>query len=615
MPDGRDQSHGFSYRTALPWTHIFRCFQVALDPRKLFVAAVGILVMSFCWWVLSHMFWYKAPDRSDQEFSNSTIQPDFDGKINPATGKTYTSEELPEALKQEGDRRHKVAYEQWQVLDSLAGEGGRFRTLPWYEYRGPNPFLLFTEVLGGTAADRENTIRGFATGSMPVLVEPLVKLLLPVAKIVSPGVSPLTRLYLFLILLTNVAVWAFCGGIITRIAAVQLANKGPITLKQAVRFVCSRYLSYLGAPMVPLAIIGAVVLALFLYGAVALIPFLGDIVLLGVGLPLVIFGGVIMTVFLIGLVGYPMMYPTLSAEGDQSDTFDALSRSVNYVYQAPWNYLWNWLVAVVYGALVTLFVLFFASVAVYVGKWAVGLTASLFWSERKPEYLFIYAPESFGWKELLTKESPYAVQGEWKMLDQNGRETQNSSQAVRHVRVYRPASQQQYDQHKADFWWYNNWGAALVSFWLTLAFLMMLGFSYSFFWSAATMIYFLMRQKVDEAELDEVFEDEEPEVPLAPPKLAESTPATSATSLPVISPPPPVSEPAYGGRGPDASRPAAPPSVLPPLSPPPPPPPRPPATIPFSPPPVAVSPPPPPPPPPPPEPEPPKKPDDDVPLG
>jgi hypothetical protein len=107
-------------------------------------------------------------------------------------------------------------------------------------------------------------------------------------------------------------------------------------------------------------------------------------------------------------------------------------------------------------------------------------------------------------------------------------------------------------------------------------FLLMLGFSYSFFWSAATMIYFLMRKKVDESELDEVFiEDDEPSVPPAPPKIAEGTgtPPASPTSLPVISLPP---------------MPPAPPVItVPPALPPIPlaesPPVPPPATIPFSP--------------------------------
>jgi hypothetical protein len=541
MADGRDQSGGFSYRTALPWTNIFRCFQVALDPRKLFIAALGILAMSFLWWLLSNVFYSKAPTPNDPEYSNSAIQREYEGKKKP-DGSNYT----PEDFSRIGAERFKKDYEQWQVLDQLAGPGGRLRTLPWYEYRGPNPFLFFTDALGGSAADREKALRGFATGSVPVLIEPLVKLLLPVAKIVSPGVSPWTRLYLFLILLTNVMVWAFCGGVITRLAAIQLANKGPVTLVQAVRFVTRRYLSYLGAPLVPLGIIALVVVGLICYGLIALIPFVGDILLLGIGLPAIIIGGAIMTVFLVGLVGYPMMYTTLSVEGDQSDTFDALSRSVNYVYQAPWNYLWNWLVAVLYGAAVTLFVLFFASVTVYVGKWAVGLPASLIWKDRKPEYLFVYAPESFGWKELMTKDSAYEVRGRWVMLDQNGQPTADPTRGVRQVYQYEPVSPEAYAAARNDFWWYNTWGAGIVCFWLTLAFLMMLGFSYSFFWSAATMIYLLMRKKVDEAELDEVFEDEEPEVPLAPPKIATGPgPAApiSPTSLPVLAPPP-VSPPA-----------------------------------------------------------------------
>ena len=582
MADGRDHTAGFSYRTALPWTNIFRCFQIALDPRKLLVAALGILVMSFSWWLLSNVFYYKAPARSDADYGNTAIQKEFEGK-KKANDANYTQEDF----EQIGNERYKKDFEQWQVLDALAGPGGRLRTLPWYEYRGPNPFLFFTDSLGGSAADRETAVRSFFGGSVPVLVEPLVKLLLPVAKIVSPGVSPLTRLYLFLILLSNVAVWAFCGGIITRLAAVQLANKGPITLKQAVQFVAQRYLSYLGAPLVPLGIIGLVVAGLIAYGLVALIPLVGDIVLLGIGLPAVILGGVIMTVFLVGLVGYPMMYCTLSVEGDQSDTFDALSRSVNYVYQAPWHYLWNWFVAIIYGAAVTLFVLFFASVAVYVGKWAVGLTASAVWSERKPEYLFIYAPESFGWKELLTKDSPYEVGGRWVSLDRNGQETGDPAKRVREVYRYEPVNRPAYDANKAEFWWYNSWGAGIVCFWLTLAFLMMLGFSYSFFWSAATMIYFLMRKKVDEAELDEVFEDDEPEPPLAAPKLSpapappapadatvplgssllnKSTPAPA--SAPVPPPPPPVTLP-FNPPAPPPVVVSPPPAVV---SPPPPPP-------------------------------------------
>jgi len=221
---------------------------------------------------------------------------------------------------------------------------------------------------------------------------------------------------------------------------------------------------------------------------------------------------------------------------------------------------------------VMFFVLFFTSLTVYVGKWAVGLTASAVWSDRKPDYLFIYAPESFGWRELLTRDSPYAVEQRTILIDRDGKETHMPGPGVRPVARYQPVNAPAYQQARSEFWAYNNWGAALVSMWLTLLFLLMLGFSYSFFWCAATMIYFLMRKRVDEAELDEVFlEDEEPEPPLASPKIAEGT-AAGGTALPVIQPPAPPAPPVL---------PPPPPMMS---SPPPPPPPAA-DTIPFSPPP------------------------------
>ena len=131
------------------------------------------------------------------------------------------------------------------------------------------------------------SIRSYLATVAPVLMEPLVKLLLPVAKLVSPGVSPLTRFYLFLDPAGNVAVWAFCGGIITRIAAVQLANKGPITLQAGGPVRRATATSATSArPLVPLVIIarrassGCSSTALL-----GLIPFVGDSVLLGLGLP------------------------------------------------------------------------------------------------------------------------------------------------------------------------------------------------------------------------------------------------------------------------------------------------------------------------------------------
>jgi hypothetical protein len=52
-----------------------------------------------------------------------------------------------------------------------------------------------------------------------------------------------------------------------------------------------------------------------------------------------------------------------------------------------------------------------------------------------------------------------------------------------------------------------------------------IGFAYSYFFSQGTMIYLLLRRKVDETEMDEVYlEEEEPDEALLPPSAPASAP-------------------------------------------------------------------------------------------
>jgi len=523
MADGRDEAPAFSFRKAFLWTEIFRCFQVALDPRKLAVAAAGILVMSFGWYVLSAIFWSAEPIKTAPEYSDDAVlRREFPKKPDDTE---YTAEER----RQKGLEKFEHDHAQWRVLDELAGPGGRLRTMPWYEYRGPNPYLFTTELAGSPSATWWGRIESYFLSEAPVLAEPLVKFLLPVVKIIDPNASPLTRLYLLLVMLWSVATWAFFGGVITRIAVIQLSGKDRISLRQAVQYVAARYLSYLISPLVPLGIIAVITVGLMVYGFIALIPILGDLLLYGLGMPLVILGGVVMTILLIGLVGYPMMYTTLSAEG--SDTFDALSRSYNYVFQAPWHYIWYSLVAVVYGAAVTFFVIFVSSMMVYLGKWAITQTPLNEYTNQRPDYLFVYAPESFGWRELLLRGSPL------ELREQPHRRSVDRGPNLITIEYAHPDEAAKYRQ---SYQWWNRVGAGMVTFWLVILFLLMLGFSYSFFWSAMTMIYLLMRRKVDEVEMDEVYlEDEAAEAPITPPTDPTAPPTgPGVASLPMVPPPP-----------------------------------------------------------------------------
>jgi hypothetical protein len=542
MPDGRDPlPPAYADRRPTPWAEIFRCFQVALDPRKLAVAAAGILVMSVGWHVLSRAFYYDKPvDQNDKYQADAKY---YLGDKKP-NGENVTPKEYAD----KAVLLYARDVAQWKVLNEMAGPNGRLRALPWNEYRGQNPYLLVSDLFSGNPAERSAAFGNFWTATVPVLFEPLVKLFLPVVKFIDADASFQTRVYLLLCLVWSLAVWAFFGGIITRIAAVQLTGKDRVTLSEAARYVVARYPSYVLSPLVPLGIVLVIVVGLMAYGFVAMIPVVGDQLLYGLGLPLVLVGGLVMAILLVGLVGYPLMYATVSTEG--SDTFDALSRSYNYVFQAPWHYLWYSFVAVLYGAAVTLFVVFLASLTVYLSKWAVAQAPLNQYFDRQPDYLFVHAPESFGWRELFLKGSPAEIVA----TPVKDRETE------RPYYVYEPANPEAAATYRKSLNGVEAVGAWMVAVWLSLAFLLMLGFSYSYFWSAATAIYLLMRKKVDETDLDEIYIEEElPEAPVAPPPA----PAGAATPLPTV--PPPATVPFPAAVPPVSPPPVAPPPVSPPV--------------------------------------------------
>src|SRR4051812_4096396 len=76
------------------WTEIFRCFQVALDPRKLAVAAAGILAMSLGWYLLSVVFWRDRPNKDFAEYVAVVAQ--------EPESRTRT----PEEIRAEANRRY-----------------------------------------------------------------------------------------------------------------------------------------------------------------------------------------------------------------------------------------------------------------------------------------------------------------------------------------------------------------------------------------------------------------------------------------------------------------------------------------------------------------------------
>jgi hypothetical protein len=536
------------FRDWLRWTEIFRTFRVALDPKKLLLSAAGILFMALGWWLISWAFYngWSKPNLENWEQVPSTK--DMAKKSKYASLTEQQREEKHKELEEERKQAYDEYVNRWVQLHILAGSdyedvtysdnhtirvwGGQLRTLPWYEDRGPNPYLLVTSQV-----DRPwptgHFVEWFMTREVPVLIEPLAKFMTPIIQLLNPKNGTYTRIYLLVILFWTLLVWAFFGGMVTRMAAVELAGKDSISVPEAFRFVTARYWSYLCGPLVPILLIALLVVFSIIFGLFQLIPAFGDF-FSGLLWPIIILFGLGMALLLVGLVGYPLMYPTISVEG--SDTLDALSRSYNYVYQSPWNYLWYSFLAICYGAVVVFFVGFLGSMTVYLGKWAISNTPFIERADRKPEYLFIYSPTSFGWRQLLLKDSKgealATLEEEDTALRRYGAENTEMAKAIRRDHS---KAQEQYNEWMEGFYTYNKIAAGMVSFWVTLLFMCVLGFGYSFFWTSSTMIYLLMRKKVDDTDMDEVYlEETEPTDPYPPP----TTPMPT-TPLPTVPPPNP----------------------------------------------------------------------------
>src|SRR5262249_49138488 len=206
--------------------------------------------------------------------------------------------------------------------------------------------------------------------------------------------------------------------------------------------------------------------------------------------------------------------------------------------------IWYGLVAIAYGAVLVFFVGFMGSLTVYLAKWGVSETPFISKADREPEFLFVYAPTSFGWRTLLLEGA--TTHGE-KLVD-NGEI--NGNAYADYLGRPRPDGTTYEGKDNNPLTWWNKFGAVLVAIWLGIVFLLLLGFGYSYFWSASTIIYLLMRRHVDAAELDEVYlEEDEQEGPYGGhfPPPAPPPPTAVKPSMTIVEPPtlgPPAAAPA-----------------------------------------------------------------------
>jgi hypothetical protein len=393
-----------------PWLSLVRVFRLAISVRALLLGAVGILITSLGWNIVGNIF------GTDSE-ATAFLQP---AKSCPWQAVIANASDRPEG-----------------VLKALT-----------------NPEIDSPLSDAGWGLN-EPVRKSWSHLSIPAW-SPLAYL----------GLSWRDRASLLLCGLIGVAVWAFFGTAICRMAAVQLAADEQVGWGPSLRFACRKWPACCTAPLLPacgvmLATIPVLVLGWIMRADVGLL-------LAACVWPLALVAGLIMALLLAGLLfGWPLMWGTISTEG--TDSFDALSRSYAYVFQRPLHYLFYVAVAGLIGWLGWLVVHEFAAGVIWMAYWSASLGS-----------------------------------GGSRIADIMGSADQFTGTA--------------------------KYGVWIIHFFVGCVKLLAVGYLFSYFWTAITAIYFLLRRDVDATEMDEVFLDADAsEPPAALPALAENEPVAAAT--------------------------------------------------------------------------------------
>jgi hypothetical protein len=266
-------------------------------------------------------------------------------------------------------------------------------------------------------------------------------------------------IYCIIFLVIYLAVMSIAGGAICRIAALQFARGEKPGLTEALRFSTQRFTSFFLAPLTPIGIIIVPVAFIIILGLIGNIPWVGEL-LIGISMPLALISGALITVVSIGmLAGFNLMYPAVAYDG--SDCFDSISRSFSYVYTKPWRMGFYTAIAAVYGAVSYTFVRIFALILL--------LATHLFLELG----VFVENSDNVG-KLTAIWPKPSLI----KLIS--------------------------YNKVAA-----TNWTESVASFLIYLFLLAVVGlvvsFIISFYFSANTIIYSLMRYKVDNTALEDIY--------------------------------------------------------------------------------------------------------------
>lgn len=263
-------------------------------------------------------------------------------------------------------------------------------------------------------------------------------------------------IYCIILLAIMLAVFSVAGGAICRIAALQFARGEKPGLSEALRFGIKKFTSFFTVPLAPLGIIIFIGFFIFLLGLVGNIPWAGKPIMV-IFMVLALIAGGLIAVILIGTVaGFNLMFPAVAY--DNADCFDAISRAFSYIFTKPWRMGLYTVLAAVYGAICYMFVRLFAFLLLCVTYFSLQL--GVLGNNNKLTEIW---PDKPIFTHLI-------AQPNWEKL--------NELQSL---------------------------GTFLVYIMLMAVVILVVAFTVSFYFSANTVIYSLMRKAVDNTALEDIY--------------------------------------------------------------------------------------------------------------
>ncbi len=341
-------------RELFPWLRFFRAFRIAIDPKILVLATLGLVALS-----VGNAFFSMLPFAPNQQ---------------PKGVKTSAAELVP-------DVHPVVPPTAWNAtIAELQQQFGRTTPLQRVSQMWDKPWSTLLEI--------------FRDGGL-VLLQPVRCVVDPAVVLFRTDHTWADLAYAWTRLLWAICVWAFFGGAIARLAATKFAIDEPLSLRESLRFSAEYFQSYVGAALVPAVGAAFFWICCVIGGLFGRIPIVGEW-LVGVLWFLPLLAGLLIALLVVPLaVGWPVMVAAISTEG--SDAFDGMSRAYSYIFSRPWYYLFLTALLLVYGAAAVFIVWLFAQLTAYLSGWSVAPGIGL----ARIRYLFVEAPALFGGSEMF----------------------------------------------------------------------------------------------------------------------------------------------------------------------------------------------------------------------